>query len=119
MENRSAKQETDRAVAIVYDAAKGDAPRVVAAGKGEIARKIIETAREAGVYIQPDPDLVELLAKVPLGQEIPGELYRTVAEVLAFVYRVNEQFKNKVTPTTGQKEIRPQAPGHGDGLESV
>ena len=87
---------TDKAVAIIYDAEKSSAPRVVASGKGEIARKIIETAREAGVYIQEDPDLVELLAKIPLGQEIPTELYRTVAEVLAFVYKVNEQFKNKL-----------------------
>lgn len=86
----------EKAVAIVYDADKGSAPRVVASGQGEIARKIIETAREAGVYIQEDPDLVELLAKIPLGHEIPAELYRTVAEVLAFVYKVNEQFKNKL-----------------------
>jgi flagellar biosynthesis protein len=91
------RQEVDKAVAIIYDADKGSAPRIAATGKGEIARKIIETAREAGVYIQEDPDLVELLARIPLGQEIPGELYRTVAEVLAFVYKVNEQFKNKLT----------------------
>ncbi|MDD3815247.1 MAG: EscU/YscU/HrcU family type III secretion system export apparatus switch protein [Desulfocapsaceae bacterium] len=89
-------QKMDKAVAIIYDAEKSSAPRVVASGKGEIARKIIETAREAGVYIQEDPDLVELLAKVPLGHEIPAELYHTVAEVLAFVYKVNEQFKNKL-----------------------
>ena len=89
-------QKMDKAVAIIYDAEKSSAPRVVASGKGEIARKIIETAREAGIHIQEDPDLVELLAKVPLGQEIPAELYRTVAEVLAFVYKVNEQFKNKI-----------------------
>lgn len=90
------RQELDKAVAIIYDPEKGTAPRIVATGKGEIARKIIETAREAGVYIQEDRDLVELLAKIPLGQEIPTELYRTVAEVLAFVYKVNEQFKNKL-----------------------
>lgn len=90
------QQGMEKAVAIVYDAEKGGAPRVVASGKGEIARKIIETAREAGVFIQEDPDLVELLAKIPLGQEIPAELYRTVAEVLAFVYKVNEQFKDKL-----------------------
>jgi len=86
----------DKAVALVYDAEKGQAPRVVASGKGEIARKIIETARESGIYIEENPDLVELLARIPLGREIPPELYRTVAEVLAFVYKVNEQFKNKV-----------------------
>jgi flagellar biosynthesis protein len=91
------QQRVEKAVAIVYDAEKSSAPRVVASGKGEIARKIIETARDAGVFIQEDPDLVELLAKIPLGQEVPAELYRTVAEVLAFVYKVNEQFKNKLT----------------------
>lgn len=90
------RQGLEKAVAIIYDADKGSAPRVIASGKGEIARKIIDTAREAGVFIQEDPDLVELLAKIPLGQEIPAELYRTVAEVLAFVYKVNEQFKNKL-----------------------
>lgn len=89
-------QKMEKAVAILYDAEKGTAPKIVASGKGEVARKIIETAKEAGVFIQEDPDLVELLAKIPLGQEIPAELYRTVAEVLAFVYKVNEQFKNKV-----------------------
>jgi flagellar biosynthesis protein len=89
-------EKMEKAVAIVYDGDGGRAPRVIASGKGEIARKIIETAREAGVHIQEDPDLVELLAKVPLGQEIPTELYRTVAEVLSFVYKVNEQFKNKL-----------------------
>jgi len=89
------RQGLEKAVAIIYDPDKGSAPKVIASGKGEIARKIIETAKEAGVYIQEDPDLVELLAKIPLGQEIPVELYRTVAEVLAFVYKVNEQFKKK------------------------
>ncbi len=86
----------DKAVALLYDKKTADAPRVVAGGKGLVARKIIETAREAGVHIHEDPDLVELLSKVPLGQEIPVELYQTIAEVLAFVYRVNEQFKEKL-----------------------
>ena len=86
----------DKAVALLYDKKTGDAPRVVAGGKGLVAQKIIETAREAGVHIHEDPDLVELLSKVPLGQEIPEELYQTIAEVLAFVYRVNEQFKEKL-----------------------
>lgn len=94
----SENHQSNKAVAIVYDPEKSKAPRVVASGKGEIARKIIEIAREAGVYIQEDPDLVELLAKIPLGQEIPAELYRTVAEVLAFVYKVNEQFKKRIKP---------------------
>jgi flagellar biosynthesis protein len=86
----------DKAVALLYDKKQSDAPRVVAGGKGLVAQKIIETAREAGVHIHEDPDLVELLSKIPLGQEIPVELYQTIAEVLSFVYQINESFKQKV-----------------------
>jgi flagellar biosynthesis protein len=46
-------------------------------------------AREAGVEVVRDADLIELLAKIPVGQQIPPELYQAVAEILAFVYRVN------------------------------
>jgi len=88
----------EKAVALLYDESKGSAPEVVASGKGVVARNIIEAAQEAGVYIKKDPDLVELLAKVPVGKELPAELYQTVAEVLAFVYSVNDKFKQKVTP---------------------
>lgn len=85
-----------KAVAILYDQEKSSAPQVVASGKGKIAEQIIATAEEAGIHIQEDPDLVELLAKVPLGDEIPIELYQTVAEVLAFVYQVNKKYKDKM-----------------------
>jgi len=91
------KKTMSKAVAIVYDENKGSAPQVVASGQGIIAEKIIATAEEAGIHIQEDPDLVELLAKVPLGDEIPVDLYQTVAEVLAFVYQVNNKFKEKTT----------------------
>lgn len=89
-----------QAVALIYDTkSSGRAPRVAASGKGIVAEKIIETAREAGIHIHEDPNLIELLAKVPVGEEIPVELYQTVAEVLAFVYRVNEKFKHKLART--------------------
>lgn len=89
-------QKSNKAVAIRYDEAESSAPKVIASGKGVIAEKIIETAREAGIHIQQDPDLVELLSKVDIGEEIPVDLYQTVAEVLAFVYKVNERFKDKM-----------------------
>lgn len=92
------KKELEKAVAILYDSQKSLSPKVIASGQGEIARKIIETAREAGVHIQEDANLVELLSKIDLGDEIPAELYQTVAEVLAFVYQVNEKFKKKLKP---------------------
>ena len=91
----AAQKPPDKAVAILYNDAESAAPKVVASGKGLMAEKIIATAREAGIHIQEDANLVELLAKVPLGSEIPTELYQTVAEVLAFVYRMNERLKEK------------------------
>ncbi len=95
-----ANKGPDKAVAIIYDEQTSTSPKVIATGQGEIARKIIETAREAGVHIQEDPNLVELLSKIKLGDEIPTELYQTVAEVLAFVYKVNEKFKDKLESAT-------------------
>ncbi|WP_051305821.1 EscU/YscU/HrcU family type III secretion system export apparatus switch protein [Desulfogranum mediterraneum] len=92
------KEKQDKAVALRYDEQKRNAPEVVASGSGIVAQKIIESAQVAGVFIKEDPDLVELLAKVPVGEEIPAELYQTVAEVLAFVYSVNSKFKEKVPP---------------------
>lgn len=82
----------DKAVALLYDKEQGDAPRIVASGRGVLAGKIVETARAAGVYIMEDPDLVELLAKLPVGDDIPPELYQAVAEILAFVYQVNGRY---------------------------
>ena len=80
-----------KAIAIKYDKEQGDAPVVLASGKGQIAEQIIKAAREAGLEITQDADLAELLAKIPVGTEIPVELYQAVAEVLAFVYRVNKR----------------------------
>lgn len=93
MEHQPAKPK--RAVALLYDQGKSSAPRVVATGSHLVAEKIIATAREAGVHIKEDSELVELLAKIPLGEEIPAELYQTIAEVLAFVYSVNEKYQNR------------------------
>jgi len=89
-------KKTERAVALVYDKTKSEAPQVVASGKGKIAEKIIETARESGVSIKEDADLLELLAKVPTGETIPVELYQAVAEILAFVYRVNNKYQGQM-----------------------
>ncbi len=86
-----------KATALKYEG-EDSAPVVVASGQGEIAERIIALAREAGLHISSDPALAELLAKLPVGQEIPEELYQAVAEVLAYVYRLNEKNK-EVTPT--------------------
>ncbi len=77
-----------RAVALRYDPDAAPAPVVSAAGRGEVAERILALAREQGVPIREDPDLVGLLAQLDVGQVIPAELYPVIAEVLAFVYRL-------------------------------
>ena len=76
-----------RAVALSYDANDG-APRVVAKGRGLLAEEIIERARAAGVFVHESPDLVSLLMQVDLDERIPPELYVAVAELLAWLYRL-------------------------------
>ncbi len=66
-----------------------DAPLVVATGKGLVAEKILEAARAAGIPLREDPALVQALATLELEQEIPPELYRAVAEALAWAYRLS------------------------------
>jgi flagellar biosynthesis protein len=85
---RKPLQSRNRAVAISYDMNKQPAPTISASGQGKVAERILELAKEHGIPIRKDPDMVELLAQLDVGQIIPPELYAVVAEVLAFVYRV-------------------------------
>ncbi|HEX6885303.1 MAG TPA: EscU/YscU/HrcU family type III secretion system export apparatus switch protein [Planctomycetota bacterium] len=78
-----------RAVALRYDGRGTPAPRVTAKGAGELAERILAIAREHDVPVRTDPDLLELLAAGEVGLEIPEELYRAVAELLAFLQRLN------------------------------
>lgn len=77
------------AVALAYTAGKS-APQVVAKGRGLLAEAIIERARMAGVYVHESPELVSLLMQVDLDQHIPPELYFAVAELLAWLYRLEQ-----------------------------
>lgn len=79
-----------KAVALKYDAQLNSAPVVKAKGVGEVAERIIKIAKENGVPIKEDTDLAELLMKIELDEEIPPELYKVVAEIFAFVYRLNK-----------------------------
>lgn len=80
-----------RAVALRYNPGADSAPRLVAKGRGHLAERIIALAREHGVPVQEDPDLVELLAVIEVGELVPEELYGAVAEILAFLYRLNRR----------------------------
>jgi flagellar biosynthesis protein len=81
-----------KAVAIKYDKERDAAPRVVGKGIGLLADTIIALAKEHGIPIQPNSDLVEILSRLNLNQEIPAETYVLVAEILAFVYRTNQSY---------------------------
>lgn len=79
--------EPRRAAALRYEGRR--VPRVVASGRGFVAEKIIEAAREAGVPLREDTVLMEALASLELGQEIPPELYLAVAQALAWAYQLS------------------------------
>jgi flagellar biosynthesis protein len=79
------------AVALQYRRAADPAPRVVAKGEGELAEKILELAREHGVEVRNDADLVQLLSAVELETEITVEAFVAVAEILSFIYRSKGQ----------------------------
>lgn len=76
------------AVAISYNRDDDSAPRIVAKGRGMVAEQIIERAKEHGVAIHESKELVSLLMQVELDDHIPPALYRAVAELLAWLYRV-------------------------------
>ncbi|HWR88822.1 MAG TPA: EscU/YscU/HrcU family type III secretion system export apparatus switch protein [Dissulfurispiraceae bacterium] len=80
-----------RAAALRYSPGKDAAPKIVAKGSGKMAERILDVAREHKVPLREDPQLVEILSTLDLYQEIPPELYRAVAEILAFVYRMTKK----------------------------
>ncbi|MDR3287918.1 MAG: EscU/YscU/HrcU family type III secretion system export apparatus switch protein [Peptococcaceae bacterium] len=87
-----------KAVALSYEV--GRAPVVIAKGSDEVAMKIIQEAEKQDIPIQKNEILVEALSRVEIYREIPAELYQTVAEILAFIYRLDalkrrEKEKNK------------------------
>ncbi|GEC88169.1 MULTISPECIES: EscU/YscU/HrcU family type III secretion system export apparatus switch protein [Brevibacillus] len=86
----SSEQKRKQAVALKYQAGIMEAPKIVAKGKGYVADNILKTAKEHDIPVQEDPSLVEVLGKLDLDQQIPPELYQVVAEILAFVYRIDK-----------------------------
>jgi len=84
-----------KATALKYDPEKSKAPIVTAKGEGFVAEEIIRRAKEHGIEIKEDPNLVEVLSKVDLYTEIPESLYKAVALILVEVYKINDKLKNK------------------------
>lgn len=88
------KEKIKTAVAIAYEPGDG-APKILATGKGEIAEKIIEKAKEEDVPFYKDSKLANTLSKLEIGDMIPPELYEVVAEILVFVDKM-DRMKSKM-----------------------
>lgn len=100
----------ERALAVALKYAPGDsAPRVVAKGRGLIADGIIARAREHGVYVHESPELVTLLQQVDLDDHIPPALYVAVAELLAWLYQVEQQGESATHGIIEPETIAPPA----------
>jgi len=84
-----------KAVALKYEPSKDNAPRLTAKGAGKVAERIIDMALKEGIPIREDPDLVGALIQLDFLEEVPPELYKAVAEILAFAYRLNRRMMNE------------------------
>lgn len=85
------RRDQRKAVALAYREGLY-APRIIAKGEGVIAEALIDSARDAGVFVHESPDLVNMLMHVKMDSYIPPELYQAVAELLAWIYWLEERF---------------------------
>ena len=94
-DNQNQNNETEniadkQAVALKYDMQKDSAPRVVAKGKGHTAEHILEAAQKSSVPVYQNKTLVNMLMALDIDREIPPELYKAIAEVMAYVYKMDK-----------------------------
>lgn len=93
MTDEAPRKPLQQAVALAYQSGQA-APKVVAKGRGLVAEQIINVAQEAGVFIHESKELVSLLMDIDLDQQIPPTLYRTIAELLAWLYHIESAQKS-------------------------
>lgn len=87
--------KSKKAVALKYTNNQDTAPRLTAKGSGSVAERILALAKEHDIPIHEDRDMVEILSRMNIGDEIPEYLYKAIAEVLAYVYRLNKNNAEK------------------------
>lgn len=90
------KEPIKKAAALKYDLENDAAPKLIAKGQGETAKNIIKIAQENDLPIKKDEDLVELLSKIDIEQEIPNNMYKAVAEVFSFIYNMSNKHKQQI-----------------------
>lgn len=99
----------EAAIALTYDGE--NAPRVSATGQDDLAREIVQIARENGIPLYEDPDLAALLSRIDLGEAIPETLYHIIAEILAYLFflqgKTPEDFRNSTDTSEGDRDTRP------------
>ena len=78
-------------MALGYNRQKDNAPRVLATGSGKVAKNIINLAKSHDIPIKEDADLIEVLSKVDLNEEVPPNLYKAVAEIFNFLYQMTNK----------------------------
>ncbi|WP_313972529.1 EscU/YscU/HrcU family type III secretion system export apparatus switch protein [uncultured Selenomonas sp.] len=103
MENKDLPLEerdvaNQRAVALRYEPERQQAPKVVAKGRGFVAENILAAAQKNAIPVYQNKSLVNMLMALELDREIPPELYRVVAEVLAYVYRIDKRHQKPELP---------------------
>lgn len=93
-DNEKDQQKTE-AAALKYNAQEDNAPYIVALGKGYVAQKMVESARENSIQVVQDQKLSGMLQKMSVGDEIPEELYKVVAEILLFVNNMDAKYGSR------------------------
>ena len=96
-DNKEVNKKIKQAIALEYDPSD-EAPRVIASGRGELAERIIERAKESDVPVHRDDKLADTLSRLEIGDMIPPELYEVVAEILVFVDSM-DKIKAKMAKT--------------------
>lgn len=97
-------EQRPKAAALRYGP-RDEAPRLVAAGEGPLAAEILKLAAASGIPLFRDPNLLETLLRLEVGEIIPPSLYRAVAEVLAFVYRADAERSGRTATEAGEESV--------------
>ncbi len=98
-----------KAIALRYDADKQSAPRLIAKGQGKVAERILESAAKNGIPLHKDPELIEILSKLDVGKEVPPDLYQAVAQILIYIYRMNQRRMGEVRQATSRQAAKQPA----------
>ena len=102
-----------QAVALKYDADQDTAPRVIAKGKGHVAEHILEAAQKSSIPVYQNKTLVNMLMALDIDREIPPELYKAIAEVMAYVYKMDKAKGREIEARRLRELQMAQARGRG------